>query len=149
MINRIILNGLEERANELNEEGLSQTKIAAILSREAGIKITQMSVSRYFQAKRKEHTNGIKEAVNNSEELQEKAARQYIDVNKELMFFLNDIKDAITECKTKDVSPEKRARLYGAALKNLEIVSKRLGEIDERPVQVMINVTKVSQEQSI
>jgi hypothetical protein len=104
----------------------------------------QMSVSRYFQAKRKEHTNGIKEAVNNSGELQEKAANQYLDVNKALLYFLKDIKDAITECKTKDVSPEKRSKLYGVALKDLELMSRRLGEISEQPTQVVINVMKVS-----
>jgi len=144
MINKIIMHGLEDRANELRSEGRSQSEIASILSEESGVKISQMSVSRYFQAKREEETKRIKEAVNNTEELKQKAASQYLDVNKALLYFLKDIKDAITECKQKDVSPEKRSQLYNAALRDLEILSKRLGEISDQPTQVVINVMQVS-----
>ena len=144
MRNKIIMHGLEDRANELRSEGRSQSEIASILSEESGVKISQMSVSRYFQAKREEETKRIKEAVNNTEELKQKAASQYLDVNKALLYFLKDIKDAITECKQKDVSPEKRSQLYNAALRDLEILSKRLGEISDQPTQVVINVMQVS-----
>jgi hypothetical protein len=142
-INKLVLFGIDKRALELKVAGKTNAEISRILTDECGKPITQMSVGRFFQAEHEALTEAVSKAVHKNEALKEEAARQCFDLNQALLYFLWDIKAAIQECKKKDVSPEKRAKLYNVALKDLEIMSKRLGEITDQPTQIVINVTRI------
>jgi hypothetical protein len=75
-----------------------------------------------------------------TEKVQQKTADQHLDVNRELLDLLQDIKGSIEESKLEGVSPEKRSQLYNAATRNLELLSRRLGEISDPVTAVQVNI---------
>jgi hypothetical protein len=91
---------------------------------------------RYFKAEQK----ALVEAVSKSEKVQQKTAEQHLDVTEELFRLLQDIKRSIEESKLEGVSPEKRSQLYNAATRNLELLSRRLGDITELVTAVQVNI---------
>jgi hypothetical protein len=136
MRNKIKAWGLEKRAINLKSQGMGDSEIARILSNECGREISRMSVSRFFDSERA----AIGEALVKRQDLLERKAEQHLDVNEELFSLLQDIKQSIEESKLEGVSPESRAQLYNAATRNLELLSRRLGEISDPITAVQVNI---------
>jgi len=96
-INRIIKLGLEEEANKLKAQGLSDYQIAERLSEMAGSKITQSTVWRYFNR----NTDSVVNRIKQREEIITKAingrldtVQQLITINEETIKILKEAKAA-------------------------------------------------------
>lgn len=138
MINKIILYGLETRCNALKVEGKTNAKIAKALTDEGEKPITEMTISRYFASQRQK----VGVTVNSHIDLKEQKAKQQLNVNDELFDLLAGIKETIAEAKTNGGAPERRAVLFMAALKNIELLARRLEGLNEPPQNVFINVQR-------
>lgn len=139
-INRIIKLGLEEEANNLKSQGLSDYQIAKELSERSGQKITQSTVWRYFNRNKdtvlkriKQREEIITKAVNGRID----SVQQLIAINEETIKILQEAKDS-GDLKTALKAIERIE-------KQLELQAKLLGDIKETPTTIIWNVVKVDQ----
>ena len=129
--------GLEKRAVALRAEERNNSEIARVLTKECGREISRMSIDRYFK--------GIPAAVGESlikrEELRAKEAAIHLDVIGQLTHINTETLAILKAAKA--------ARDHKTALlaiqrveKQLELQARLLGEIDESPKVVSINVLR-------
>ncbi len=139
-INKIIKLGLEEQANELKAQGLSDYKIAEELSKIAGIKITRSTVYRYFSSNHDPVVNRIKQR----EEIVTKAVNGRIDAVQQLIAINNETLRILEEAKASgDLKTALRA--IERIEKQLELQAKLLGDIQEAPTTIIWNIVKVGE----
>ncbi|RLI81665.1 hypothetical protein DRP04_05600 [Archaeoglobales archaeon] len=137
-INKIIKLGLEEQANKLKAQGLSDYKIAEELTKIAGIKITRSTVYRYFNSNHDpvvQHVKQREEIVTKAINGRIDAVQQLIAINEETLRILKKAKES-GDLKTALKAIERIE-------KQLELQAKLLGDIKEGPTAVVINVMKV------
>jgi len=137
-INKIIKLNLEEEANKLKAQGLSDYKIAEELSKIAGVKITRSTVYRYFSSNHDpvvQHVKQREEIVTKAINGRIDAVQQLIAINSETLTILEEAK-AAGDLKTALKAIERIE-------KQLELQAKLLGDIKEGPTAVVINVMKV------
>ena len=138
MISKIRLYCLQDRCNALKVEGKSNAAIAKILTNECGKPISEMTMSRFFGTRRKK----VGEIISVNHKLSERVAEHEVNINDELFGLLEVIKEAIAEAKTAGGTPERRAPLFMAALKSIELISRRLEGFDEPAQNVFISVQR-------
>jgi|Deesub1362A_J573_1020465.scaffolds.fasta_scaffold01674_6 predicted transcriptional regulator len=128
-INRIIKLGLEEEANALKSQGMSDYQIAKELSERSGQRITQSTVWRYFNKNKDPVINRIKQregiltkAVNG----RINSLEQLITINEETITILQEAK----------IAGELRTALKAIERieKQLELQAKLLGDISNQPI---------------
>ncbi len=139
-INKIIKLNLEEQANKLKAQGLSDYKIAEELSKIAGVKITRSTVYRYFSSNHDPVVNRIKQR----EEIVTKAVNGRIDAVQQLIAINNETLRILEEAKASgDLKTALRA--IERIEKQLELQAKLLGDIQEAPTTIIWNVVKVGE----
>jgi predicted transcriptional regulator len=128
-INRIIKLGLEEEANSLKAQGLSDYQIAKELSERSGEKITQSTVWRYFNKNNDVVLNRIKDR----EEIVTKSINTRLDTVQQLISINEDTKLILQEAK---LSGDLRTALKAIERieKQLELQAKLLGDISDQPI---------------
>ncbi|RLI74997.1 hypothetical protein DRP05_15480 [Archaeoglobales archaeon] len=137
-INRIIKLGLEEEANILKAQGLSDYQIAKELSERCGQKITQSTVWRYFNRNKDplvQHVKQREEIVTKAINGRIDSVQQLIAINEETIRILKEAK-AAGDLKTALKAIERIE-------KQLELQAKLLGDIQETPTTLVWNVVKV------
>lgn len=137
MINKIILFNLTDRCKTLKGEGLSYAEIARTLSDEYDKTISAVNVGRYFKAE----TLALSEAVSANTKLQTKKVETHLNV-------IQQLSDINTETLSilKDAKKSHDAKIALLAIqrveKQLELQARLLGEIDESPKIVSINILR-------
>jgi AcrR family transcriptional regulator len=137
MRNKIKAWGLEKRAIKLKSEEQTNSDIARMLTKECGRDVSRMSVDRYFKSEKA----AIGEAIVKREELRAKEASIHLDVVGQLTHINTETLSILKEAKA--------ARDHKTALlaiqrveKQLELQARLLGEIDESPKVVSINILR-------
>lgn len=139
-INKIIKLNLEEQANKLKAQGLSDYKIAEELSKIAGVKITRSTVYRYFSSNHDPVVNRIKQR----EEIVTKAVNGRIDAVQQLIAINNETLRILEEAKAAgDLKTALKA--IERIEKQLELQAKLLGDIQEAPTTIIWNIVKVGE----
>jgi len=139
-INKIIKFNLEEQANKLKAQGLSDYKIAEELSKIAGVKITRSTVYRYFSSNQDTVVNRIKQR----EEVVTKAVNGRIDAVQQLITINNETLKILQQAKAAgDLKTALKA--IERIEKQLELQTKLLGDIKETPTTIVWNVVKVGE----
>jgi len=121
--------GLEEEANKLKAQGLSDYEIAEQLSKLAGVKITQSTVWRYFNSNR----DAVLIRIKQREDIVEKAINHRFDRLEQL----TQINRIAWEMLNKALK-ENNIRLIKSFLREIreqiELQAKILGDISDQPV---------------
>ena len=137
-INKIIKFNLEEHANKLKAQGLSDYKIAEELSKIAGVKITRSTVYRYFSS----NHDPVIQHVKHREEIVTKAINGRIDAVQQLIAINNETLRILEEAK--EAGDLKTAlKAIERIEKQLELQAKLLGDIQETPTTLIWNIVKV------
>ena len=129
-MNQITKLNLESRTRELKIAGESERTIASILSSEANQKITQSSVHRYLA----NNTKVTQQAIEANDKLKVKVAESSLDVIKEALMILSNIKAEIRDARNFGGDPARMGSLYSQWTKALVLASELLGKIDRAPV---------------
>ena len=128
---------MEKRAIALRAEERSNSEIARMLTNECGREISRMSIDRYFK--------GIPAAVGESlvkrEELRAKEASIHLDVIGQLTHINTETLSILRDAK-KAHDPKMALLAIQRVERQLELQAKLLGDIDESPKIVSINITK-------
>jgi hypothetical protein len=141
MINKLVLFNLEDQCKRLKGTGLSNAEIARTLSNDSGKTISPVNVGRYFKAEE----SALSQAISANNKLQTKKAETHLNVIQQLTDINRDTRDILKAAKA--------ARDHKTALlaiqrveKQLELQARLLGEIDESPKVVSINITRAEQQ---
>lgn len=137
-MNQITKLNLESRARELKLAGESERSIAEILSKELNQKISQSSVHRYFA----NNTKVTQQAVESNDKLKVKVAESTLDVIKEALMIVSNIKAEIRDARNFGGDPARMGSLYAQWIKALELASEILGKIDRSPVVNNIQINQ-------
>lgn len=132
-INRIIKLGLEEEANKLKSQGLSDYKIAEELSRIAGQKITQSTVWRYFN----QNKDAVVKRVKQREEIVGKAINHRLNVVEQLKE-INDAARSILMQALQAADFSTAIKAMREVREQLELQAKLLGDIAAGPQIIIV-----------
>ena len=129
--------GLEKRAVALRAEERNNSDIARVLTAECGRVVSRMSVTRFFDTT---HA-AISESIVQREDLRAKKAETHLNVIQQLGDINRDTRSILRDAK--------KSRDHKTALlaiqrveKQLELQARLLGDIDESPKVVSINITR-------
>jgi hypothetical protein len=99
-------------------------------------KLSQSSVHRYFA----NNAQITQQAIESSDKLKVKVAESSLDVIKEALMIVSNIKAEIRDARNFGGDPARMGSLYAQWIKALELASEILGDIDRAPV-VNIQIT--------
>jgi len=130
---KIVKLGLEEKVHELRNQGLGYEAISNVIAKEYNVKISHMSIKRYFESVEiKPQTPKVRKKIANGKL---NTISQLFMINKETLEILEEAKVA-GDLKTALKAIER-------VEKQLELQAKLLGDIKDAPTTIVINVTKV------
>ena len=121
----------------LRAEERSNSDIARVLTKECGRDVSRMSVDRYFKSEKA----AIGEAIVKREDLQAKEAAIHLDVIGQLTHINTETLAILKEAKAA-CNPKIALLAIQRVEKQLELQARLLGEIDDSPKVVSINILR-------
>jgi len=131
--NKIVKLGLEKIVHELRNQGLGYHAISKVLEEQHGVKISFMSIKRYFESV---------DLAAESPEVRKNIVKDKIDTVQQL----KEINRVIWELMNNAIKQGDKTTILRAAKEireQLELQAKLLGDIQESPTTLVWNVIKV------
>jgi hypothetical protein len=135
-MNQITKLNIESRTRELKINGESERSIASILSKELNQKITQSSVHRYFA----NNAQVTQQAIESNDKLKVRVAESALDVIKEALMIVSNIKTEIRDARNFGADPARMSGLYAQWIKSLQLAAELLGDLKRPDVDINVNV---------